>query len=265
MPDEIYCNYHRCLFFLGKMSCTDFVEDYWAFCSYILENEPLGSQKGVEFYDSRVFQIATVHLTNILYVIVHYKDEYHGDREIWKKCADQYLNIIRNLPRTGNSAFVNDMVTRSLADFIELVDEGEVDFNLLMNATLNRDEETLLHSSMVGQIAARIMESVFANCPDLLVGSLDCQNVVEVFENREKIMTYVNEAAQVFDIGKIKIGEIINKQSRQLTERERKRIRKHCEDGYEITRKGKLLRKYGDVVLGHHKSYDGKMGYPCRF
>ncbi|MFQ9393949.1 MAG: HD domain-containing phosphohydrolase [Lachnospiraceae bacterium] len=71
-------------------------------------------------------------------------------------------------------------------------------------------------------------------------------------------MTYVNEAAQVFDIGKIKIGEIINKQSRQLTERERKRIRKHCEDGYEITRKGKLLRKYGDVVLGHHKSYDGK-------
>ena len=265
MPDEIYCNYHRCLFFLGKMSCTDFVEDYWAFCSYILENEPLGSQKGVEFYDSRVFQIATVHLTNILYVIVHYKDEYHGDREIWKKCADQYLNIIRNLPRTGNSAFVNDMVTRSLADFIELVDEGEVDFNLLMNATLNRDEETLLHSSMVGQIAARIMESVFANCPDLLLGSLDCQNVVEVFENREKIMTYVNEAAQVFDIGKIKIGEIINKQSRQLTERERKRIRKHCEDGYEITRKGKLLRKYGDVVLGHHKSYDGKMGYPADF
>ena len=174
MPDEIYCNYHRCFFFLGKMSCTDFVEDYWAFCSYILENEPLGSQKGVEFYDSRVFQIATVHLTNILYVIVHYKDEYHGDREIWKKCADQYLYIIRNLPRTGNSAFVNDMVTRSLADFIELVDEGEVDFNLLMNATLNRDEETLLHSSMVGQIAARIMESVFANCPDLLVGSLDC-------------------------------------------------------------------------------------------
>ena len=44
-----------------------------------------------------------------------------------------------------------------------------------------------------------------------------------------------------------RIGEIINKQSRQLTERERKRIRKHCEDGYEITRKGKLLRKYGDV------------------
>ena len=131
------------------------------------------------------------------------------------------------------------MVTRSLADFIELVDEGEVDFNLLMNATLNRDEETLLHSSMVGQIAARIMESVFANCPDLLVGSLDCQNVVEVFENREKIMTYVNEAAQVFDIGKIKIGEIINKQSRQLTERKRKRIRKHCEDGCEL-RKGKV-------------------------
>ena len=146
----------------------------------------MGSRKGVEFYDSRVFQIATVHLTNILYVIVHYKDEYHGDREIWKKCEDQYLNIIRNLPRTGNSAFVNDMVTRSLADFIELVDEGEVDFNLLMNATLNRDEETLLHSSMVGQIAARIMESVFANCPDLLVGSLDCQNVVGSLKTGKK-------------------------------------------------------------------------------
>ena len=94
------------------------------------------------------------------------------------------------------------MVTRSLADFIELVDEGEVDFNLPMNATLSRDQETLLHSSMVGQIAARIMGNVSANCPDLLVGLWTARTLWRSLKTREKIMTYVNEAAQVFEYRK---------------------------------------------------------------
>ena len=36
MPDEIYCNYARCLFFQGKLDCTSFIEDYIGYCRYCI-------------------------------------------------------------------------------------------------------------------------------------------------------------------------------------------------------------------------------------
>ena len=54
MLDEIYCNYKSCLFYQGKITCTELLEDYRKFCEYSMEHDDLDSQEGV-FFDSRYF------------------------------------------------------------------------------------------------------------------------------------------------------------------------------------------------------------------
>ena len=75
----------------------------------------------------------------------------------------------------------------------------------------------------------------------------------------------MEESAKLFDIGKLQIAEIINKQSRRLTSREKKRIYEHPKAGTKVLEKIPSMQKYRDMILGHHKSWDGKMGYPKDF
>ena len=66
MLDEIYCNYKSCLFYQGKITCTELLEDYRKFCEYSMENDGLDSQEGISFSDSRYFQVVINHLPTIL-------------------------------------------------------------------------------------------------------------------------------------------------------------------------------------------------------
>ena len=263
MPDEIYCYYQRTRFFLGRISCTEFLEDYKKYCDYCIQNDELEHPEG--FWESRLFQVAVNHLPGILQCLNLYGEEYRGDRELRNWCVEEYLKIIRRLPRTGNSRFVNDVVERSLYQFMELLAVGEVESDILINVMLNRDEITLIHSQMVSQIALRILRTVMERQPELLVGTLECRNILEVLEKRDQIEAFVSQASKLFDIGKLKDADIVNKQSRQLTEKELQRIFRHPEAGAGIVEKIPALAQFRDVILGHHKSWNGEMGYPEDF
>ena len=263
MPDEIYCYYQRTRFFLGRISCTEFLEDYKKYCDYCIQNDELEHPEG--FWESRLFQVAVNHLPGILQCLNLYGEEYRGDRELRNWCVEEYLKIIRRLPRTGNSRFVNDVVERSLYQFMELLAVGEVESDILINVMLNRDEITLIHSQMVSQIALRILRTVMERQPELLVGTLECRNILEILEKRDQIEAFVSQASKLFDIGKLKDADIVNKQSRQLTEKELQRIFRHPEAGAGIVEKIPALAQFRDVILGHHKSWNGEMGYPEDF
>ena len=104
MLDEIYCNYRRCQFFLGEISCTEFLEGYKAFCDYAIAHDIMEHEDG--FTESRLFQVAINHLPSIIDILNQYEAEYHGDPGLRKSCVDEYLKMIRQIPRTGNSNFL---------------------------------------------------------------------------------------------------------------------------------------------------------------
>ena len=263
MLDEIYCYYKRTLFFMGEITCTEFLDDYKKFCDHSIENDTLDHPDG--FWESRLFQVAVNHLPGILQCLNLYGDEYHGDPLLRRKCVDTYLKVIRKLPRTGNSRFVNDVICRSLYSFMELLTVGDVTSDILINVMLNRDEITLIHSQMVSQIAGLLLDAVFEYEPELLIGTPGCQTLVKVLENREHITAFVSQAAKLFDMGKLKDADIVGKQSRQLTKKELQRIYMHPVAGAEIVKKVPALTQFHDVILGHHKSWNGQMGYPEDF
>ena len=53
-----------------------------------------------------------------------YKDEYHGPDDIKDYCVDEYVRMIRSLPRTENDQFINDVVWRSLKRISEVSFQG---------------------------------------------------------------------------------------------------------------------------------------------
>ncbi len=265
MEDEVYCNYKRCLFFLGEIDCTEYVRDYKRYCDYVIANDRFGEPQDVAFWDSRLFQVANYHLPTIVSAVTEYADEYHGDPNVREECFRQYLDTICKIPRAGSAAFVNDVISESMLAFLEMFTEEEIDFSLLMKVTVQRDELTLLHTTMAGHLAERILEEVYAKKPELLIGEQGCETLVDVLENRERLTAFVKNAAQVYDIGKIRIAEIVNKQSRQLTRREKEKLLLHPQMGFEMASKAPILAQYGDIILGHHKSYDGKAGYPAEY
>ena len=264
MLDEIYCDYNRCCFFLDEISFEDFIEDYKKYCDYVLEHDKV-DYEDESYVDSRLFQVITRHLPNIIDCLNRYGNDYSNSQKLKKECINEYVRLVRNLPRMSKSSFVNDVICRTLFNFMELVVNGEVDFNTLLNIVTSRDEITMVHSRMVSQIACRLLDAIFDEKPELLIGTLDCKNIVDVLENEEKIRNYISVASLIFDIGKIEMADIITKQTRQLTKWELNCIFDHPQAGVELIKKIPYFNQYHDVILGHHKSYDGKMGYPSNF
>lgn len=265
MEAGIYCGYRRCLFFLGEIDCTEYIEDYKRFCDYVIEHDTFDARTERDFWNSRLFQVANEHLPAIINAISEYADEYHGDRTVRDVCVAQYLNVLRRMPRACGASFANDVVSESLLSILNRLSDKEIDFSFFIRSTIWRDEMTLIHEALVGQLARRVLRTVFEERPELMIGELGCGSVVDVLENRERLTSFVSNAAQLFDIGKIKLAGIVGKRSRRWTEWEKEKMLRHPQFGYEMIMKAPQLVPYADIVLGHHKSYDGKTGYPLNF
>ena len=149
--------------------------------------------------------------------------------------------MVSEFPRTGNSRFVNDVIRRKLYAFMETLTQMDAVSEVLINLLLNRDEITLIHSQMVAQIADRILGCIFDRKPELRVGLPGCQSTVDVLENRKQIEAFVSQASRIFDIGKLKDADIVNKRPRQLTDTELERIYANPRAGAEIADKIPLL------------------------
>ncbi len=263
MPDEIYCNYIRCQFFLDEITCTEFINQAVQFCEHSLEKETYDDSR--EFVNSRLFQVITRQMPAIIENLNIYGNEYHGDKTLRRRYIDRYIKLIHELPKTMNSSFVNDIIGRTLFNFMEVVASGEGDYNTLLNIAVSRDDITMIHSRIVSQVATCLLRNALDKEPELLIDSLNCKNTVDVLEKQNELYHYVSEASMIFDIGKIQIADIVTKQTRELTKREKDSIKKHPESGIELIKKIPYFDPYHDVILGHHKSYDGTMGYPEEF
>ena len=71
---------------------------------YAIAHDTMEHEDG--FTESRLFQVAINHLPSIIDILNQYEAEYHGDPGLRKSCVDEYLKMIRQIPRTGNSNFL---------------------------------------------------------------------------------------------------------------------------------------------------------------
>lgn len=262
MEDEIYCNYWRGMYFAGKVELREYVEKMLEYFDYVLEHSDLDDDE--QYVDGKLYQIHMFQMPTLASV-----KELNEAPELKKKVKEYVLpkfkTFIERIPRSDLIAYSCGPNKLALIEFVKSFGTDSIDSYYFLNILISRDESEMIHVSLVKRLALTILQSIFENDPELLVGILGTKSVVEVLEKRNEIETVAAQAALLYDIGKYDYLELVNLQSRRLEKSERKLIHRHARYGYDTLKELKIHSDICDVALGHHKSFDGKTGYPKEF
>ena len=144
------------------------------------------------------------------------------------------------------------------------IKDEETKRRILMNLILCRQPITCFQSKMVSRIACSIAESALARKPELFVGLPGYDNVDAVKNGRKELLSQIEKCGILHDIGKCRVAVVINTQDRRLTEDEFGILKYHPQLGAKLLSNDEAFAPYHDVILGHHKTYDGQ-GYPNYF
>lgn len=124
---------------------------------------------------------------------------------------------------------------------------------------------TRAHSETVSLLAVEILKGVISYQPKLLVGVRNYYTVEQLQKNPDRLINFFAEAARFHDVGKTRMPDIIRNDYRRLTDHEYDIIKLHPELGAEYLKVDPLLMDMYDIVVGHHRWYNGKGGYPMWF
>lgn len=264
MRDEIFCNYWKCEYFLDRIDATEFVEKLLDYFDHVLAVESYHSSEKVRFYDTRYFQINMYQIPNVCAI-----RELRENKALFERLKQYTLNkfkvFVQHMPKSRNVPFVNGPLKQALIELTRNLGTEVVDTYYFLNILVNRDEVYMIHASMVKRLALAILQKIFEKQPQLLVGMFGTQNVVDVLEKRDEFENFVTQASLFFDIGKIDYAELVNLQVRRLEKEDQIQLQGHSRSGYEMLQNMCIEQGICEVALGHHKSYDGKQGYPDDF
>lgn len=172
------------------------------------------------------------------------------------------MKILGSIPYHFSTSLINDICISWYKNAGAVLPEYESRMDFLKRMVICRQPITYIHSLMVARIAVTIAEELLWKCPELLLESFEKNSVAELFADRDYILEYIDRCGLLHDIGKTQIVDIINQQSRRLSDREFALIKQHPDRGVSMLADDEEFAPYCDVILGHHKTYDGKGGYP---
>lgn len=148
---------------------------------------------------------------------------------------------------------------------LETFDNPVEKTNFIIDSVVSSHLTTLTHSVMVSYLAEAILKRVFQYCPEFLVTPKSGITLDVLLSNQSKVVDYTVQAALLHDIGKNGIIPVVTTQHRKLTDYEYNLIRMHPQKGADCLSSSRDFMIYQDIALGHHKSYDGRRGYPAEF
>ncbi len=183
------------------------------------------------------------------------------DMEI-KKILSNTTFILNDVPYEFRTEFIAKLCKvwfDSTTKYLKNIEEKESFINKFI---ISNELNLLIHTIMVSKICMLIYDELIENNPSYFVGLPNYNNIDDVINNKEKLRDYLNNASRLFDIGKINMSNLINVQNRKLTSLEYESIKEHTKLGPKVLNNDKEFIDYYDIMLYHHKSYDGKSGYP---
>ena len=170
------------------------------------------------------------------------------------------INYIETVPYKNFTNYFDDLSADIFKMFLSFCsDIGEKD-NLLTMLVLSRQPLTYIHSIMVEKITIAIAKKLIENRRYIF------SDLIELgYDTDDKLLRYLSNAAFYHDLGKCLTLGVINLQNRKLTDIEFSYIKMHPSKSLQLLDNDASFSEYYDVMLGHHKSYDGMSGYPDNF
>lgn len=177
-----------------------------------------------------------------------------------KRIKRYFIDYLGTVPYKDYTYFFDETANEVFSNLVYFEENEDDKLTVLQELVIQRQPLTYFHSAMVREIARMIALVAIEQKPELFESLKRCG-----MNDKDSIMNYVMNAAFIHDIGKCMTAGLVNLQSRKLTNQEFEMIKLHSAKGLDITNKDYSFGKYYDVMLGHHKSYDGKNGYPVTF
>lgn len=184
---------------------------------------------------------------------------------IFQRVLKVYADFFAMLSYSSYHNYISSThIYRYICGSLKYLEEEDV-LRFLLRIAGFRQVQTVMHSIMVSKLAVTIVSSVVEERPELLVGQLSTRSVEDVQSKKEELLNFIKEGGLLHDIGKIVCSSIINAQYRRLSRIGYKVIQYHPVGGGELLSNLPKLSVYHDIAMGHHKSFDGRNGYPREF
>ncbi|MCR5494509.1 MAG: GNAT family N-acetyltransferase [Treponema sp.] len=195
------------------------------------------------------------------YILIPELFKISDSKEVHKKLTE---NLVKYYECSvyAEKGFQTDMFVfdniRTVAETIE----NESDFiSFVQTIFVHREITSAIHFSMVSNLAGICLSHFIESNPELFVTE-NYKTSEEVRDNRTKLLEFIKYAGYLHDIGKIGRTNLVNLHFRKITDSEYQRLSEHTNLGSELIANIPYLEKYRDIILGHHKFYDGSEGYP---
>ncbi len=180
----------------------------------------------------------------------------------FQEMLNEYKSFYLGMPFINNNNFLDRDLCDTTKLMLRCINDARQGFDILFEVVLPRNAATMIHSIMVGKIAAEIVDCLVDDNPDLFFELVGVESERIVREKREYLKKLVVDCAHIHDIGKAYIYDVVSQQTRKLTREEFGLIRKHPEFGAKMLKGTNFGARYTEAILGHHRAFDGKSGYP---
>ncbi len=187
------------------------------------------------------------------------------DPRLHKELMQAAYGYYAQMDYIDGDSIIDRLIVQNLKAILHYcTDVGMVNL-FILNVFVHRQICTAIHSLMVSSLAELITGHLLDFYPEEMAELLGVSSSDEALRRREEWMGYAKQAGLCHDVGKLICSDVINLQSRRIQDAEFAMIKRHPGCGGDILHECPVLREYEDVAKGHHKTYDGKMGYPREF
>lgn len=176
-----------------------------------------------------------------------------------RQALQNFYHYLLDMPR---NEYINK-VAASLRDVMRSLPAQETYLAThLLDTIVTCHAPTYIHSVMVAWLNRRITEELIRQNPQALEGVFGYCGVPSILEHREDICHLAYICGLYHDLGKSMVINYIGIYGRRLLDEEFTCIQYHSQLGYSILQNFPGYEDMSQVALHHHRSYDGKGGYP---
>lgn len=184
--------------------------------------------------------------------------------EYAQKVIAEIMDLVHSVPYGYMTNYVNYSCSSLCTTMLPLLQNPKEIKRAVTSLLILRQPITYIHSLMVKEISVTIAKEMLRRKPELFA-PLYGNTAEEISKRSDEILAFISDAALFHDIGKSRVADIINNQYRHITDLEFGYIKRHTLSGPEVMMHMDAFNPYYDIMLGHHKTYDGKGGYPAEF
>lgn len=241
IPKMPYLAINRCLYERGEIDKEELLKRYY---DYFLPK--INTYFDSELNDDRITKAFEVIGTMLKCLSL----EGEANVEFYFGVIKKFFRDIEEKTKvTRMTPYINTVIADYVINALPFEHDKEEIEQTLFDNLIRRQAPTYIHSVMVMKIA------------DLIYKYMD-KSLLPKMDNIEE---FIQNSALLHDIGKSMITDIVNMQRRRLSDSEFLGIKNHPTFGIDIIKKNDLLYEYHDIIIGHHKWYNGLGGYPSDF